>query len=100
MENMQARELEELGVFKMIHIPVMPQFSQLSEPFLPLPPLEPVTLEMLHNLIGLVRNFFLAKLHANDDEPLLEDEELPIGQRPSRPALPENGSITSLRNRG
>ncbi|KUJ14659.1 uncharacterized protein LY89DRAFT_588647 [Mollisia scopiformis] len=67
--------------------------------FEPLPPLEPVTRENLQDQIGLVRNFFLAKLHANDDEPLLEDEELPAKQRPTRPRLGPTGKITSPRKR-
>jgi len=67
--------------------------------FPPLPALEPVTKENLQDQIGLVRNFFLAKLHANDDEPLLEDEELPAKQRPSRPRLGPTGKITSPRKR-
>jgi transcriptional activator SPT7 len=67
--------------------------------FPPLPQLEPVTKENLQDQIGLVKNFFLAKLHANDDEPLLEDEELPAKQRPSRPRLGPTGKITSPRKR-
>lgn len=67
--------------------------------FPPLPPLEPVTKENLQDQIGLVRNFFLAKLHANGDEPLLEDEELPLKQRPTRPRLGPTGKITSPRKR-
>ncbi|RDL31876.1 Bromodomain-containing protein [Venustampulla echinocandica] len=70
-----------------------------AEIFPPLPPPEPVTKENLQEQIGLVRNFFLAKLHANDDEPLLEDEELPPKQRPSRPRLGPTGKITSPRKR-
>jgi transcriptional activator SPT7 len=70
-----------------------------AEIFPPLPPLEPVTKENLQDQIGLVRNFFLAKLHANDDEPLLEDEELPVKQRPTRPRLGPTGKITSPRKR-
>lgn len=70
-----------------------------TEIFPPLPPPEPVTKENLQEQIGLVRNFFLAKLHANDDEPLLEDEELPPKQRPSRPRLGPTGKITSPRKR-
>jgi len=70
-----------------------------AEIFAPLPALEPVTKENLQDQIGLVRNFFLAKLHANDDEPLLEDEELPAKQRPSRPRLGPTGKITSPRKR-
>ncbi|CAG8950905.1 hypothetical protein HYFRA_00003122 [Hymenoscyphus fraxineus] len=72
---------------------------QQADIFEPLGPLEPVTRELLQNQIGLVRNFFLAKLHANDDEPLLEDEELPVKQRPSRPRLGPTGKITSPRKR-
>jgi len=73
--------------------------TQTTEIFPPLPPLEPVTVQNMQNQIGLVRNFFLAKLHANDDEPLLEDEELPPKQRPSRPRLGPTGKITSPRKR-
>lgn len=70
-----------------------------TEVFKPLPPLEPVTKENLPNQIGLVRNFFLAKLHANNDDPLLEDEDLPVKQRLPRPRLPPTGKITSPRKR-
>lgn len=73
--------------------------AQTTEIFSPLPPLEPVTVENMQNEIGLVKNFFLAKLHANGDEPLLEDEELPVKQRPSRPRLGPTGKITSPRKR-
>lgn len=67
--------------------------------FPPLPALEPLTKDTVEDQIGLVRNFFLAKLHANDDQPLLEDEELPPKQRPSRPRLGPTGKITSPRKR-
>lgn len=70
-----------------------------TEIFTPLPSLEPVTKQNIQDQIGLVRNFFLAKLHANGDEPLLEDEELPIKQRPARPRLGPTGKITSPRKR-
>jgi transcriptional activator SPT7 len=81
--------------------PTKPAITQgpSTDIFPPLPPLEPVTKENLQDQIGLVRNFFLAKLHANDDEPLLEDEELPAKQRPSRPRLGPTGKITSPRKR-
>ena len=81
--------------------PTKPTITQgpSTDIFPPLPPLEPVTKENLQDQIGLVRNFFLAKLHANDDEPLLEDEELPAKQRPSRPRLGPTGKITSPRKR-
>lgn len=52
------------------------------------PPFEPLSLDILKDQIGLVHNFFLAKLHANGDEPLIEDEDLPIKQRAPKPRLP------------
>lgn len=63
------------------------------------PPYEPVTLQNVDSQIGLTRNFFLAKLHANNDEPLLEDEDLPVKQRFPKPRLPPSGKITSPRKR-
>lgn len=70
-----------------------------AEIFQPLPPLPPITRESIASQIGLVRNFFLAKLHANDDEPLVEDEELTGKQKPTRPRLGPTGKITSPRKR-
>ncbi|RDW73791.1 hypothetical protein BP5796_07233 [Coleophoma crateriformis] len=67
--------------------------------FPPLPRLEPVTKENVNDQIGLVRNFFLAKLHANSDEPLIEDEDLPQKQRLPKPRLGPTGKITSPRKR-
>jgi transcriptional activator SPT7 len=59
------------------------------------PPYPRISLQSLPEQIGLVQNFFLAKLHANDDEPLTEDLELPPKQRPTaaRPRLPATGKI-------
>ncbi|KAL2176639.1 uncharacterized protein P884DRAFT_300517 [Thermothelomyces heterothallicus CBS 202.75] len=64
-----------------------------------LPPLEPVTRESIENEIGLVRNFFLAKLHANNNAPLVEDEDLPPKQRRARPRLGATGKIVSPQKR-
>lgn len=64
-----------------------------------LPALRPVTRENIQSQIGLVKNFFLAKLHANSDEPLVEDEDLPLKQRFPKPRLPPTGKITSPRKR-
>lgn len=64
-----------------------------------LPPLQHVTVESIQNEIGLIKNFFLAKLHANGDEPLVEDEDLPLKQRFPKPRLPPTGKITSPRKR-
>ena len=63
------------------------------------PAYEPVTLTNLKHQIGLVQNFFLAKLHANNDDPLVEDEDLPQKQRFPKPRLPPNGKISSPRKR-
>ena len=65
----------------------------------PLPPHAPVTLQSLKGEIGIVQNFFLAKLHANGDDPLVEDEDLPLKQRFPKPRLPPTGKITSPRKR-
>jgi transcriptional activator SPT7 len=61
-----------------------------------LPTLEPVTKENIQSQIGMVKNFFLAKLHANGDEPLVD---LPTKHRFPKPRLPPTGKITSPRKR-
>lgn len=65
----------------------------------PPPPFEPVTGEIIRAQIGIVQNFFLAKLHAGGDEPLVEDEDLPVKQRPPKPRLPPTGKISMPRKR-
>jgi len=59
----------------------------------------PVTIDNVKSQIGLVQNFFLAKLHANNDQPLIEDDDLPQKQRFPKPRLPPTGKITSPRKR-
>ncbi|RPA99214.1 hypothetical protein L873DRAFT_934071 [Choiromyces venosus 120613-1] len=71
----------------------------LTDGYEPPPPFEPVTHELLEREIGLVRNFFLAKLHANNEEPLVEDENLPPKQRLPKPRLPPSGKILAPRKR-
>lgn len=58
-----------------------------------------VTREAIQDEIGLVKNFFLAKLHANNDQPLVEDEDLPVKQRKPRPRLGASGKIVSAQKR-
>jgi len=70
-----------------------------TEVFPPLPPFEPVTKENIEDEIGLVHEFFKRRLHTNDDEPLVEDEDLPIKQRPARPRLGPTGKILTPRKR-
>lgn len=73
-----------------------------STPLSDLPPplpLTPVTIHNIKNEIGLVQAFFLGKLHANNDEPLVEDDDLPQKQRFPKPRLPPTGKITSPRKR-
>jgi len=67
--------------------------------FEPLPVAEGVTKENIQGQIGLVKNFFLAKLHANNDQPLVEDEDLPVKQRRPRPRLGPTGKIVSPQKR-
>ncbi len=70
--------------------------GQTSSQLFPTPPAWPrLTLSSLESQVGLVKNFFLAKLHANNDEALLEDLELPVKQRPNhgRPKLAASGKI-------
>lgn len=62
-------------------------------------PFEPVTTQNIQSEIGLVRDFFLQRLQNNNDEPLIEDEELPVKQRFPKPRLPPSGKITSPRKR-
>lgn len=62
-------------------------------------PYPPITLETLNAQIGLVKDFFAKKLEANDDEPLVEDDDLPAKQRFPKPRLPPTGKISSPRKR-
>lgn len=64
-----------------------------------LPASDPVTKENIQDQIGLAKNFFLAKLHANGDQPLVEDEDLPVKQRKPRPRLGASGKIMSAQKR-
>ncbi|KAM5384309.1 hypothetical protein ACJZ2D_001614 [Fusarium nematophilum] len=60
---------------------------------------DPVTKENIQEQIGLVKNFFLAKLHANGDQPLVEDEDLPTKQKKPRPRLGASGKIVTAQKR-
>lgn len=62
-------------------------------------PWEPVTIQTVRNQIGLIQPYFLEKLHANNDQPLVEDEDLPAKQRFPKPRLPPTGKISSPRKR-
>ncbi|KAI0141727.1 bromodomain-containing protein [Xylariaceae sp. FL1272] len=67
-------------------------FEDLSDP-------DPVTKENIQEQVGLVKNFFLAKLHANGDTPLVEDKDLPVKQRRPQPRLGATGKIVSPQKR-
>jgi transcriptional activator SPT7 len=60
---------------------------------------EPVTVQNAGNQIGLMRTWFLAKLHDNNNQSLVEDEDLPPKQRFPKPRLPPTGKISSPRKR-
>ncbi|TQB67779.1 Transcriptional activator spt7 [Monascus purpureus] len=69
----------------------------------PPPPAYPrITSDTVLSQIGLVQDFFRAKLQANNGEPLVEDLELPPKQRPmaARPRLPASGKIPPLGSAG
>lgn len=64
-----------------------------------LSPSDAVNRENIQDQIGLVKNFFLAKLHANGDQPLVEDEDLPTKQKKPRPRLGASGKIVTAQKR-
>ncbi|KOS17902.1 Transcriptional activator spt7 [Escovopsis weberi] len=64
-----------------------------------LPLSESITRDTIESQIGLVKTFFLAKLTANGDQPLVEDEDLPTKQRKPRPRLGASGKIISAQKR-
>ena len=51
------------------------------------------------NEIGLVQRFFKERLAANNNAPVIEDEDLPQKQRLPKPRLGPTGKITSPRKR-
>lgn len=63
------------------------------------PKFEQVTVSNVPNQIGLVHEWFLSKLHDNNNEPLVEDDDLPAKQRFPKPRLPPTGKISSPRKR-
>ena len=72
--------------------------SQITSTVFPTPPAyPPITMQTLPLQIGLVQNFYRAKLESNKGEPLTEDLELPPKQRPTatRPRVPASGKIPS-----
>lgn len=62
-------------------------------------PFEPVSFEVTNEAIGIVHNFFLNRIREHNDEPLVEDEDLPQKQRFPKPRLPPSGKISSPRKR-
>lgn len=67
--------------------------------FEPPPTYHAITVDTLGEQIGLVQDYFRAKLRNNHDDPLVEDEDLPQKQRFPKPRLPPNGKISSPRKR-
>ena len=60
---------------------------------------EPVTVQTIPNQIGLVQEWFLAKLQDSNSDALVEDDDLPPKQRFPKPRLPPTGKISSPRKR-
>ncbi|KAL5334030.1 hypothetical protein BJX70DRAFT_402984 [Aspergillus crustosus] len=69
--------------------------SQTITVFTPPPSYPRITSESVSAQIGLVQTFLKGKLQAHNNEPLVEDLELPPKQRPmaARPRLPASGKI-------
>ncbi|KAL9029848.1 MAG: hypothetical protein Q9196_001960 [Gyalolechia fulgens] len=73
--------------------------SSLPSALPPPPPLPPITVDNISTQIGLVQQFFRDKLAANNNKPLIEDDDLPQKQRFPKPRLPPTGKISSPRKR-
>lgn len=73
--------------------------SSLPSALPPPVPLSPITVDNISSQIGLVQQFFRDKLAANNDKPLIEDDDLPQKQRFPKPRLPPTGKISSPRKR-
>ncbi|KAL8951889.1 MAG: hypothetical protein Q9222_002164 [Ikaeria aurantiellina] len=73
--------------------------SNLPSALPPPAPLPPITVDNIDNQIGLVQQFFRAKLQANNNKALVEDDDLPQKQRFPKPRLPPTGKISSPRKR-
>ena len=58
-----------------------------------------MTAENIGQEIGLIQEFFRNKLSANNNQPLVEDEDLPQKQRFPKPRLPPTGKISSPRKK-
>lgn len=69
--------------------------TELVEP----PPWELVTAESLEFEIGLIQTFFREKLVHSEQTHIIEDENLPMKQRPVKPRLPPTGKINTPRKR-
>lgn len=67
--------------------------------FEPPAPYEAISHDTLGDQVGIVQDFFKAKLRNNHDDPLVEDEDLPQKQRFPKPRLPPTGKISSPRKR-
>lgn len=72
---------------------IAPSTTQTPTVFPPPIPYPRISPEKLTPQIGLVKGFLEEKLHANNNEPLVEDLELPPKQRAPRPRLPASGKI-------
>ena len=59
----------------------------------------PITKENVGQQIGLVEEWFRNRLHKNNEQALIEDEDLPSKQRFPKPRLPPSGKISSPRKR-
>jgi transcriptional activator SPT7 len=69
--------------------------AEHSEP----PPWDPVSADSIDAEIGLIQPFLRSKLASSQGPYIIEDENLPIKQRPAKPRLPPTGKINTPRKR-
>jgi transcriptional activator SPT7 len=69
--------------------------KELTEP----PPWESLTAESIDSEIGLIQQFLRERVNLSDQPYIVEDENLPMKQRPPKPRLPPTGKIITPRKR-
>ncbi|KAL8708030.1 MAG: hypothetical protein Q9220_007026 [cf. Caloplaca sp. 1 TL-2023] len=102
-QNTRYESLSTSGDFlrrvRTLIVPPSNMSSNLPSALPPPAPLAPISVDNIDNQIGLVQQFFRTKLQANNNKPLVEDDDLPQKQRFPKPRLPPTGKISSPRKR-
>ena len=69
--------------------------TEYTEP----PPWDAISADSIPLEIGLIQTFLRDKLASAEGPYLIEDENLPVKQRPAKPRLPPTGKINTPRKR-